>query len=78
MSTPIPDKIVRELDRRTSDGIDVRLLWDSVADEVVVAVHDTRTDESFELQVAATDALLAFHHPYAYANCPPAGHSIVV
>jgi hypothetical protein len=78
MTSAAPDKTIRELDRRISDGIDVRLLWDSVADRVVVAVHDTRSDESFEVQVAAADALLAFHHPYAYANRPAGGHSIVV
>ena len=78
MTSSTPDKTIRELDRRISDGIDVQLLWNSVADQIMVAVHDTRNDESFEIQVAAADALLAFHHPYAYANRPPGGHSIVV
>jgi hypothetical protein len=71
MTNSTPDRAIRELDRRTSDGINVRLLWNSVADEVVVAVHDTGSDESFEVQVAAADALLAFHHPFAYANHAP-------
>jgi hypothetical protein len=66
------------LDRRTSDGIDVRLLWNSVADEVVVAVHDTRSDESFEVQVTGADALLAFHHPLAFAKHAPTRHSTAV
>jgi hypothetical protein len=61
---------IRELNRRSSDGIDVRLLWNSFSDEVIVAVHDERTFESFELQVAPADALLAFRHPYAYATRP--------
>lgn len=68
MTSTTPDKRIRELDHRVNDGIDVRLLWNSGADQVVLAVHDTRTDDSFELQVPAPDALLAFHHPYAYAN----------
>jgi hypothetical protein len=68
MTTQSPDRAIRELDRRTHDGIDVRLLWNSAADTVVVAVHDTRTDELFELPVAAADALFAFQHAYAYAN----------
>jgi hypothetical protein len=76
MRQPIPNKTIRELDRRSSDGIDVQLLWNSVTDEVVVAVHDTRSDESFEVQVTASDALLAFHHPYVYANRPTTRHSI--
>jgi hypothetical protein len=78
MMSPPTDRTIRELDSRTSDGINVRLLWNSDADRVVVEVHDTRNDESFELPVAPADAMLAFHHPYAYANRPPGGHSIVV
>lgn len=78
MTSLTPDKTIRELDCRTGDGINVRLLWNSLSDHVVVAVHDTRNDEAFAIQVAAADALLAFHHPYAYANCPPAGHSLVL
>ena len=58
MTNSIPDNGFRELDRRTGDGINVRLLWNSVADEVVVAVHDTRSDESFEFQVAAADTVM--------------------
>ena len=76
MTNPTPENAIRELDRRISDGIDVRLLWSSVADEVVVAVHDTRNDESFELRVAAADALRAFHHPFAYASYRPSSQSI--
>jgi hypothetical protein len=68
MTKPAPDKAIRVLDRRTNDCIDVRLLWNSVTDQVVVAVHDTRANDAFEFQVVAADALVAFHHPYAYAN----------
>jgi hypothetical protein len=59
---------VRELDRRTTYGIDVRLLWNPQTDRVSVSVEDGRAGESFELEVDAADALAAFHHPYAYAN----------
>jgi len=78
MTNATPEKAIRELDRGTSDGIDVRLLWHSLTDQVVVAVNDTRSVESFELQVAADDALFAVHHPYAYANCPQTADSLVV
>jgi hypothetical protein len=58
----------RELDRRTSDGIHVRLLWHPEDDHVSVAVNDTKTGEIFELPVhAGESALDVFHHPYAYA-----------
>ena len=75
MTNATSEQAIRELDRRTSDGIDVRMLWNSRTDRVVVAVHDARTVELFELQVAAGDALFAFHHPYAYVNCPRTSNS---
>jgi hypothetical protein len=57
---------VRELDRRTNDGFDVRLLWDSQRDRVFVTVDDERHGELFALEVDASDALEAFHHPFTY------------
>ena len=62
---------VRELDRRISDGFDVRLWWNSHTDRVFVTVDDERSGESFTLAVDAADALEAFHHPFAY---PGADH----
>jgi hypothetical protein len=58
---------VRELDRRTNDGIDVRLLSNPHTNGVSIAVDDSRAGESFELEVHAADALAAFQHPYAHA-----------
>jgi hypothetical protein len=63
LSTPI-----RELDHRSGDGIDVRLLWNSYTDRVSVAVRDQRTGEAFVLEVPGSDAHEAFTHPYAYAQ----------
>jgi hypothetical protein len=77
MTDTTSEEAIRELDRRTSDGIDVRLLWNSLTDQVVVTVHDARTLETFELPVAAGDALFAFHHPYAYADWPRTADSLV-
>jgi hypothetical protein len=59
---------VRELDRRTNDGVDVRLLWSPQTNRVSLAVENARTGESFELEVDAADALAAFRHPHAYAH----------
>ena len=67
---------VRELDRRSSDGIDVRLLWSSDTDRVWIALRDDRSGESVELEVDPAKALAAFHHPYAYATCEDADHSL--
>lgn len=59
--------VARELDRRSSDGMHVRLLWHPREARVSVAVHDAKTGDAFELPVPdASRALDVFHHPYAY------------
>ncbi len=58
---------LRELDSRTNDGLEVRLLWDPLTGRVWVDVDDAHSQESFAFPVAAADARGAFHHPFAYA-----------
>ena len=66
--TPPPIHITRELDSRTADGIEVRLLWCQNDGHVTVAVTDTKSGEAFELPVPGGErALEVFSHPYAYA-----------
>jgi hypothetical protein len=55
----------RELAFRESDGISVRLYWDSLEDEVFVRVRDDRDGDDFVLNPRKHEALSAFHHPYA-------------
>ena len=57
----------RELAHRTSDGIEVTLLWSKASDRITIAVVDTRSDAALEFGVDGSDALDAFNHPYAYA-----------
>ena len=57
----------RELHSRDGDGLAVSLLWSKAAGRVKVTVADSRLGETFALDVAGTDALAAFHHPFAYA-----------
>lgn len=61
------DRLPKELACRKSEGIEVRLLWRKADDRVFVAVEDSRSGEAFELAVESSNALDAFHHPYAYA-----------
>jgi hypothetical protein len=56
----------RELDHRESDGLAVTLLWYEDSDLVAIRLHDSATQETFEVEVAGADALDAFRHPYAY------------
>jgi hypothetical protein len=59
--------VIRELDHRRNDGIDVSLLWNQTDDRVTVAVCDIKTGEAFEIEVEADEALDAFRHLYAHA-----------
>ena len=56
----------RELAYRSTNGIDVALLWRPSDDSLTVVVNDENAD-SFELIVTAQEALDVFEHPYAYA-----------
>jgi hypothetical protein len=56
----------RELAYRSTNGIDVFLLWCPADDSLAVVVIDENAD-SFELVVSAADALDVFEHPYAHA-----------
>jgi hypothetical protein len=58
----------RELDHRSHDRIDVRLLWRQRDDRVVVAVADEKTGARFNIEVRDGErALDVFHHPFVYA-----------
>jgi hypothetical protein len=58
----------RELDHRSHDRIDVRLLWRERDDRVIVAVADDKTGERFSIEVRDDErALDVFRHPFAYA-----------
>ena len=59
---------IRELDRRSDDGIHVTLLWSPHTNQVFVAVVDEPDGEAFELEVDPANALDAFRHPFAYAD----------
>jgi hypothetical protein len=65
--------LMRELDRRHIDGIDVRLLWNERENRVIVTVNDAKTEEAFTIEVREGErALDVFHHPFAYAGRPGA------
>ncbi len=57
-----------ELARRSSNGIDVALLWSRLTNRLFVAVADDRTGDRFTLDAPADRALDVFNHPFAYAT----------
>ena len=70
----MPDPVVRELDRRSSDGMIVRLLWVQTDDQVALTVSDAKTGDAFAISVEPRQALTAFHHPYSYAASRGGAH----
>ena len=70
-----PFETTCELHSRASDGIEVQMLWSRVDGRVEVFVFDTRSGDSFTIEVHGGErALEVFHHPFAYA----AQHEITV
>ncbi len=68
LTSPVTRRsVIHELDHRSNDGIDVRLLWNSGTNQVSITVADGRVGELFAFEVAPADSVDAFHHPYAYA-----------
>jgi hypothetical protein len=61
-----PRIAIRELDHRTADRIEVKLLWNAETNVVFVSVVE-REGNTLEFHVPPARALDAFHHPYAYA-----------
>jgi hypothetical protein len=61
------DGSLKELDFRASNGLEVALLWQADDERMIVEVVDTKLDDAFRVQIAASEALDAFQHPYAYA-----------
>jgi len=56
-----------ELAHRTSNGLDVSLLWSRRTGRLTVAVTDLRTEASFTVDAPRHSALDVYHHPFAYA-----------
>jgi hypothetical protein len=61
---------IRELDHRSSDGLEITLLWSVPTNQVFVAVSDGRQNTSIEIEIAAANARDAFLHPFAYVTAP--------
>ena len=70
----------QELESRSNDGIDVRLLWSEYNNRVLVSVADAKTGDGFAIEVREGErAMDVFHHPFAFAawrdmemSAPPA------
>jgi len=67
--TSTTSTLMRELDHRSSNGIDVRLMWSESDGRVHVAVTDNKTGEAFTVEVREGEsAAKVFQHPFAYAG----------
>jgi hypothetical protein len=70
MDVEIDRSSLRELDRRSGDGVDVTLLWSERTGAIFVCVDDNPAGTGFHFAVDGAHALDAFRHPYAYASRP--------
>jgi hypothetical protein len=62
------NETITELNHRSNDGIDVRLLWDREESRIFVTVDDAKTGDAFTVEVHEhAKAAEVFRHPYAYA-----------
>lgn len=61
------DSLPKELAYRSNDGLQVWLLWAKADNRLFVLLVDSRSGDSFEIDVASDEALDAFQHPYGYA-----------
>ena len=67
--TSTTSTLMRELDHRSSNGIDVRLMWSESDGRVHVAVTDNKTGEAFTVEVREGEsAAKVFQNPFAYAD----------
>ncbi|HKP17449.1 MAG TPA: hypothetical protein VJT84_03150 [Gaiellaceae bacterium] len=55
-----------DLADRRNDGLEITLLWNRLTGRVKVTVDQVHTGRHGELEVPAEDAMVAFHHPFAY------------
>jgi hypothetical protein len=74
-SIPTETDVIRELAFRENDGLEVRLLWDSRSDRVLVSVLDLKRGDFLALEPVRDKALDAFYHPFSYAASRPAPHT---
>jgi hypothetical protein len=68
MHTDLDRRGLRELDQRSTNGLDVTLLWSRRTGSVFVCVEDGPAGDGFHFAVDPADALEAFRHPYGYAR----------
>jgi hypothetical protein len=68
MTTTASPTTLRELDARTNDGLDIRLLWRAHDDVVLLQVDDAELQLRLVVPVPPDEAMFAFHHPFAFAE----------
>ena len=67
---------IRELAQRLSGTDEILLLWHPATEQVELSVLDQATGAGFHIEVAPTNAIDSFYHPYAYAAMPEKSHRV--
>jgi hypothetical protein len=68
MTTTASPTTLRELVARSTDGLDIRLLWRPHDDVVLLQVDDAELQSRLVVPVPPDQAMFAFNHPYAFAE----------
>jgi hypothetical protein len=76
MTTTASLTTLRELDARTNDGLDIRLLWRPHDDVVLLQVDDAQLRLRLVVPVPPDDAMFAFRHPFAFADTAEAAEQV--
>jgi hypothetical protein len=67
----ITSGLLRELDHRVTNGLEIWLLWQPMTDEITVHVFDELSQTAYRFVVDPRHALDAFRHPFAYLAADP-------
>jgi hypothetical protein len=66
--TDLFEQPARELCQRSSDGIDVRLVWYPSTETLAVLVDDPSRFEILEVPVGENDPMDVYEHPFYHAG----------
>ena len=68
MHTDLNRRELRELDQRSTNGLEVTLLWSERTGSLIICVEDRAASSGFHFAVDPADAVEAFRHPYAFSR----------
>jgi hypothetical protein len=78
--TPSDERVIapaRELAQRRSGTDEILLLWHPEDNRIELLVHNSESGAGFLIEIAPSNAIDAFYHPYAYASHSESTRSVI-